>query len=130
VQLRRIVIERLNGERPAAGARREFYENARWLVLSLLFVREHLDQGDTLALTDDEKARAAEQTLEIANAIWATAQEAGFVSATEPYTSPRHFKSVFCSAADCQKLKAGAMKKLSEKKPTGTASGGMEEPKV
>jgi hypothetical protein len=129
VQLRRIVIERLNGERPAAGARREFYENARWLVLNMLFLREHLEQGETLALTNEEKARAAAQSLEIANAIWATAQEAGFVSATEPYTSPRHFKSVFCSAADCQKLKAGAMKKLNEK-PTGTASGGMEEAKV
>jgi len=59
------------GERPAAGARREFYENARWLVLSLLFLREHLDQGETLALTDEEKARAAGQTLEIANTVWA-----------------------------------------------------------
>ncbi|AMV32140.1 AIPR protein [Pirellula sp. SH-Sr6A] len=129
VQLRRIVIERLNGERPAAGARREFYENARWLVLHLLFLREHLEQGETLALTEEEKARAAAQTLEIANAIWATAQEAGFVSATEPYTSPRHFKSVFCNAADCQKLKAGAMRKLNEK-PTAIASDGIEEAKV
>jgi len=130
VQIRRIVIERLNGERPAAGARREFYENVRWLVLSLLFVREHLDQGETLALTEDEKAKVAAQTLEIANAVWATAQEVGFVSATEPYTSTRHFKSVLCSAADCRRLKAGAMKKLNEKKPTGTASGGMEDTKV
>lgn len=129
VQIRRIVIERLNGERPAAGVRREFYENARWLVLSLLFLREHLEQGETLALTDAEKTRAATQTLEIANAIWATAQELGLVSAAEPYTSPRHFKSVFCSEADCRRLKAGAMKKLNEK-PTGTASGGIEEAKV
>ncbi len=126
VQLRRIVIERLNGERPATGVRREFYENSRWLVLNLLFLREHLEQGETLILTEAEKARAAAQTLEIANAIWATAQELGHVSAAEPYTSPRHFKSVFCSAADCRRLKAGAMKKLNEK-PTGTASGGMEE---
>ncbi len=125
VQVRRIVIERLNGERPAAGARREFYENARWLVLSLLFLREDLDQGETLALTDEEKARAAGQTLEIANAIWAAAQEAGFVSAVEPYTAPRHFKSVFCSAADCQRLKAGAMKKLNER-PAAAASVGTE----
>jgi len=129
VQVRRIVIERLNGERPAAGARREFCENARWLVLTLLLLREHLEQGETLALTEEEKARTAAQTLEIANAIWAAAQEAGFVSASEPYTSPRHFKSVFCSAADCRRLKAGAMKKLNEK-PTGTTSGGMEEAKV
>lgn len=106
-----------------------FYENARWLVLHLLFLREHLEQGETLALTEEEKARAAAQTLEIANAIWATAQEAGFVSATEPYTSPRHFKSVFCNAADCQKLKAGAMRKLNEK-PTAIASDGIEEAKV
>lgn len=130
VQVRRIVIERLNSERPAVGARREFYENARWVVLNLLFVREHLDQGETLSLTELEKSRAADQTLKIADAIWSTAQESGFVSANEPYSSPRHFKSVFSSAADCQKLKAGAMKKLNEKKPTGTASGGMEEAKV
>jgi len=129
VQIRRIVIDRLNGERPTAGARREFYENARWLVLSLLFLREHFEQGPTLLLTEVEKAKAAEKTLEIANAVWSAAQEAGFVSATEPYTSTRHFRSVFCSAADCQKLKAGAMKKLNEK-PTGTTSGGMEEAKV
>lgn len=129
VQVRRIVIERLNGERPAAGVRRQFYENARWLVLSLLFMREHLAQGETLALTDAEKTRAATQTLEIANAIWATAQELGLVSTGEPYTSPRHFKSVFCSEADCRRLKAGAMKKLNDK-PTGTASGGIEEAKV
>ncbi len=129
VQIRRIVIDRLNGERPAAGVRRAFYENARWLVLSLLFLREHLDQGPTLVLSDEERAKAAEETLKIANAIWAAAQEAGFVSATEPYTAPRHFKSVFCSAADCQRLKAAAMRKLNEK-PRGTASTGTEGAKV
>jgi len=125
VQVRKIVIERLNGERPATGVRRDFYENARWLVLGLLFLRERLEQGPTLVLTKEEQAKAAEKTLEIANAVWEAAQEAGFVSANEPYTAPRHFKSVFCSASDCQKLKAGAMKKLNEK-PTGTASAGKE----
>ncbi len=123
VQVRRIVIERLNGERPAAGARREFYQNARWLVLSLLFLREHLEQGETLALTDEEKARAAAQTLEIANAIWVTAQEVGYVSAAEPYTSPRHFKSVLGNSNDCQSLKSGAMKRLNQKKTTAPSGG-------
>jgi hypothetical protein len=128
--VRQLVIERLNGERPAAGVRRAFYENARWLVLSLLFLREHLEQGATLTLTDAERAKASEQALEIANAIWAAAQEAGFVSAAEPYTAPRHFKSVFCTAEDCRKLKAGALKKLNDKATKPTAAGATEGAKT
>jgi hypothetical protein len=130
VQVRQLVIERLNGERPATGVRRAFYENARWLVLSLLFLREHLEQGPTLALTDAERAKASEQALEIANAIWAAAQEAGFVSAAEPYTAPRHFKSVFCRADDCQKLKAAALKKLNDKAAKPAAAGETEGAKT
>ena len=135
VQVRKIVIERLRQEmRTSTGIRKAFFENARWLVLSLLLLREHLEQGSTLNLTEDEKRKSSEQTLEIAEAIWTAAREAGFVSnaadgSGEPYQSPRHFKSVFCSAADCQKLKAGAMKKLNQK-PTGKVSGGTEEAKV
>lgn len=126
VQIRRIVIERLNAERPAAGVRRAFYENVRWLVLYLLFLREHSEQGESLRLTSDEQSQVGAKAIEIANAIWAAAQEAGFVSAAEPYTAPRHFKSVFCSAEDCKKLKAAAMKKLNEK-ATPPAAGGTTE---
>jgi hypothetical protein len=130
VQVRRLVIERLNGERPATGVRRAFYENARWLVMRLLFLRERLEQGPTLTLTDAERARANEQALEIANAIWVAAQNFGFVSAAEPYTAPRHFKSVFCNKDDCQKLKAEALKKLDEKVGKPATVGATEEPKT
>jgi hypothetical protein len=127
VQLRRIVIAQLNGERPVAGALREFYENARWLVLSLLFLRERLAEGKTIRLTETEKTQAATQTLEIASALWAAAQDTGFVTVAEPYTSPRHFRTVFGSAQDCRKLKASAMIKLNRK---STGAAGTEEDRV
>jgi hypothetical protein len=126
VQVRRIVIDQLKAQRPAQGVLRDFYENSRWVVLHLLLLREKLEQGPTLALTEPERARAVEQTLVIADAIWRDAQGRGLVSAAEPYTAPRHFKSVFCSADDCKALKAGAMRRLSQNATSPPAGGATE----
>jgi len=126
VQVRRIVITQLNAQRPAQGVLRDFYENARWLVLHLLLLRERLEQGSTLNLTADERQRAVDQTIVIADAVWATAQTLGLVSAAEPYTAQRHFKSILCSADDCKRLKGGALQRLYQQTPQPPAGAGTE----
>ncbi len=126
VQVRRIVIAQLNAQRPAQGVLREFYENARWLVLHLLLLREKLEQGASLNLSEEERQRATTQTIVIANAVLAAAQAVGLMSATEPYTAQRHFKSVFCNADDCKRLKGGALQRLYQQTPQPPAGAGTE----
>jgi len=49
VQARRAVVERMQeNTRASTGKRKEFFENARWLVLHLVFLRHHPERGEAL----------------------------------------------------------------------------------
>jgi hypothetical protein len=95
-------------------------------VLHLLLLRERLEQGATLNLSAEERQRATTQTIVIANAVLAAAQASGLMSATEPYTTTRHFKSILCSADDCKRLKSGALERLYQQTPQPQAGAGAE----
>lgn len=112
VQVRRAVFERMQAEgRASSGVRKAFFENARSLVLNLIFLRLRLEQGEALPLTADELAAITTHTLAIVEALWTASQNLGFVSkrvdgsGLEVFEQTRHFRSVFCSAGDCQQLR-------------------------
>jgi hypothetical protein len=116
VQTRQAVIERLKTEgRTAVGVRKAFFENARSLVLNLVFLQLRPEQGEPLTLTAQEKTAISEKAFEIAEAMWKAASNLGFVSERRDssgittYEAARHPKSVFCSAADCQRLRNAAL---------------------
>jgi hypothetical protein len=105
VQAKRAVIGRCqeNARASGPGKRKEFFENARWLILYIIFIRLHPERGDALQLAPAEIDGIRREADDVAEAIWTPA---------EPLGAHRHFKSVFCSFDDCRRLKGSAMATL------------------
>ena len=94
--------------RAATGKRKEFFENARWLVLHLIFLCYHPERGEELALCVGELDTLRQATDDVSEALWSLA---------DPLGQYRHFKTIFCSAADCQRLKRTTMGRLAQVPP-------------
>lgn len=107
VQTYQLVLERMRAEaRTSKGVRKAFFENGRWLILKILFVRLHPERGEDLELTPTIKAEIATKALEIGDALWKSYEEQGFASGNP------HARSVFSKAADCTRLYSATMTKL------------------
>jgi len=104
VQAQREVVRRCqeNG-RASTGKRKEYFENARWLILHIIFIRLHPEREDPLALTVDEISNIRREVDEIAEALWFLAEQ---------YGQHRHFRTVFSNVEDCRRMKAAAMARL------------------
>lgn len=122
VQTQRLVVRAMqdNG-RASTGIRKAFFENARWLVLNVIFLKLHPEQGEALSLTDAEIARVTQATVEYAEALLETCETTGFVtrrvnmaSGMEPYEQARHFRSIFSAAGDCQILRNALLARLAQ----------------
>lgn len=116
MQTRRAVFERMLAElRSSTGVRKAFFENARPLVLNLIFLRLRPEQGDLLTLSADALAAISTETIAIAEVLWRACEKQGFVSnrvdrsGIQVYDQVRHFCSVFCSSADCQQLRGATL---------------------
>lgn len=124
VQTQRLIIETMqNNARASQGIRKAFFENARWLVLNLVYLRLHPENGDDLTLSQAEKEQIIRKTIDIAEMLWLACEVLGFVSRrmdTGPeydiYEQPRHFRSVFCSAGDCQQLRNATLTMLAQER--------------
>jgi AIPR protein len=102
VQTKRLVIEQMqNDTRASTGKRKVFFENARWLVLNLIFLKLHPERGEELQLGAAELENIRRMTIEIAETLWGTVQ-----------TEIRHFKTVFSNVNDCLMLKARVLENL------------------
>jgi len=113
VQAQRIVVRAMqdNG-RTSTGVRKAFFENCRWLVLNLVFLKLRCEQGEELTLASNDASAIAAKAIEIAESLWQASEKLGFVSrragpaaGTDPYEQTRHFRSIFSSAADCRQLR-------------------------
>lgn len=122
VQTQRLVIKGMrDNARASIGARKAFFENARWLVLSIIFLTPHPEQGEALVLCADEEAKITQATVEYSEALFETCEATGFVSrqvtapsGMEPYEQARHFRSVFSVAGDCQVLRNSLLARLAQ----------------
>jgi AIPR protein len=120
VQLQRIVIRAMQDAGMAERrVRKEFFENAQWVVLSAIFGQLRLEQGNDLQLTDAERERVSQNTIQFAEELWMVCKEQGYLSLTvlgntELYNSVRHFKSVFSDANDCDRLRNGLLARLAK----------------
>lgn len=119
VQARRAVVRqmRAEGRAAAAGPRRTFFENARAVVLAVIFVRIRPEHSDQLSLTADELTALAAETIRAAEALWSACEDLGLVSrdtadGVEAYVTPRHFRSVFSDPADCRRLREATLARL------------------
>jgi len=119
VQARRAVITKMQVDaRLSTGIRRSFFENCRWLVLNIVFLRHRPEAGEVLALTPAETTALGTAASEIAEVLWTACEREGHVTARagavggEPYQQPKHFKSVFCAPGDCERLRAAVLAQL------------------
>lgn len=112
VQVQRVVKEALKTSE--TGVRKDFFENGRWLVLSVILLRMKPQRGDDLMLTAPEKMALTQATQNYAEGLWTVCQAHGFVSARAGggWEVPRHFRSVFSAAADCRLLRGALLANL------------------
>ncbi|WP_156254722.1 AIPR family protein [Sandarakinorhabdus oryzae] len=116
VQAQRIVLKGMGDSAKAAnGATKSFYTNARWIVLSAIYVRLKPQEGEALALTADEQAAISAAVSDYAEKLLAQAVAKGFAAyeavlgGLQVLTTQRDFQSVFKTQGDCQNL-FGALK--------------------
>lgn len=121
VQTQRKVIELMQSNgKSSSGVRKTFFEHARWLVLNVIFLKLHSEQGDRLELMPDEIRAISQRTIEIAEALWEVCVAQGFVSrkpiagGAEIFEQTKHFRSVFSSPSDCQTLRNNLLAKLAQ----------------
>lgn len=119
VQTQRAVIGRMRADmRASVGIRKAFFENARWLVLNLVFLQLHPEQGESLEVSSAELEAIAKKTIDISEKLWTVCETKGFVSRRaegvdgDAYEQTRHFRSVFCSAGDCKLLRGATLAAL------------------
>jgi hypothetical protein len=130
VQAQRVVIREMqnSGRATSSGIRKTFYENARWVILNVIFLKLRPEQGNELTLTTEEVSAITALTIEAAEALWGVCEEQGFVSRRqdaigEPYEQTKHFRSVFSAAPDCARLRGALLAKLNRPKPGAAAAG-------
>jgi hypothetical protein len=117
VQTQRAVVQAMKASaRAETGIRKAFFENARWLVLNVLFLRLKPEIGQALTLSENERNAISAEVNEISESLFAECEAKGFVVAREGaagglrgYETPRHLRSIFSAPGDCQLLRNGLL---------------------
>ncbi len=122
VQTRRVVVRLMQDEgRAHTGIRKAFFENARAVVLNVVFLKLRPQVSEGMALSADEVASITRMTIEAAEALWSACEDGGYVSrrATgtggEVYEQTRHFRSVFSNPGDCHRLRNATLARLARR---------------
>ena len=108
----------------STGVRKAFFENARWLLLNVLFVQLRYETGNELALSAEEIEQITVAAQEYAEHLWTICEAKGFVTRQEGtgnYESPTHLKSVFCNVTDCTMLRGALLARLNARAATFAA---------
>ena len=119
VQVQRLHVRVMKAAgRTEKGVRKAFFENARWLLLNMLFVKLRPQAGDEIMLSAQEMAKVSESSQSLADSLWVVCEAKGYVTkqwlanGDVRMESPRHFRAVFSSAEDCQRLRTALLAKL------------------
>jgi AIPR protein len=121
VQVQRLVIKAMKDSgKTASGVRKAFFENARWLILNVVFIKLRSEQGNELYLTSDEKSAVPQSTISFAEALWNVCEAQGYLSRKTiasggiQFDTTRHFRSIFSNASDCQILRKALLANLAQ----------------
>lgn len=104
--------------RTAEGVQKAFFENARWLLLNVLFIKLRPQAGDAMLLSADEVTKVAESARSSADVLWTICEEKGYVtkqllaSGEVQMASPRDLDSVFSCAEDCRQLRGALLAQM------------------
>ncbi len=112
VQAQRIVLDKFREFARAEPNRKAFFENGRWLILNLIFLRLKPESGEATMLSDEESASFSDAALTLSEEVWNACRSLGHVTNTQGggYTYPRHFRSVFCDSEDCRRVRGEALR--------------------
>ena len=125
VQIQRLVIKAMqdNG-RAASGVRKAFFENARWVLLNVLFIKLRLEQGNDLSLAANEVSAISQNILIFAEKLWSICEAKGYVTQQAlaggaiEFQTNRHFRSIFSTSSDCRILRAALLEELTQEQAT------------
>lgn len=110
VQAQRIVKQVMgDSARASTGALKSFYANARWVVLAAVFAKRKPQDGEPLALSEDEVASISAAVSDYAEKLLTVCVAKGIaaydnVAGQQVLRSTREFQSVFKTQGDCQNL--------------------------
>lgn len=112
VQAQRIVLDNLRELARAEPNRRQFAENGRWLILNLIFLQTHPENGETAALTVAEKSDLIDAAQTVSEDVWIACRTLGHISVAQAgsYSFPRHLKSVFSDKEDCRRIRGEVLR--------------------
>jgi len=107
VQAQRIVLEKFREFARAEPNRKSFFENGRWLILNLIFLRLKPDSGGSTLLSSIEIDSFSDTAITLAEEVWSACRTLGHVSVGQGggYTFPRHLRSVFSDVEDCRRIR-------------------------
>lgn len=116
VQAQRVVLDKLREFGRAEPQRKAFFENGRWIVLNLVFLRYQPQSGDALSLSAADIQQVSDATLAISEELWAVVRSLGLASDAGGggFHFPRHMRSVFCDKEDCRRLRSGVLARLNQ----------------
>jgi len=112
VQSQRLVISALKTSE--TGVRKEFFENCRWLILNVIFLKLRPEAGESLTLSAQEATDLGKAALEYAEELWTVCQSKGYVTSRVGggWETTKHFRSVFSSPGDCALLRSSLLAAL------------------
>lgn len=115
VQAQRVVQALLQTDE-SSQVRQDFFTFGRWLILRLVFLRQHPERGNDLLLSPGEVAALTADATRCAEALWQSCLTKGLV-ADGPggsYTAPTALQEVFALAPDCFRLRNAALGELNK----------------
>lgn len=112
VQAQRIVLDKLREFARAEPPRKAFFENGRWVILNIIFLRLKPEAGESTSLSTVEVNQFSDSALTISEEVWRSCQTLGHVNIAQGgnFQYPRHLRSVFCDPADCQRIRGEVLR--------------------
>ncbi len=124
VQAQRVVLDKLREFARAEPTRKTFFENGRWLILNLIFLRLKPESGEATSLSAGEITCFSNAALTVSEEVWCSCRSLGHVTVTQGggYAFPRHFRSVFCDSEDCRRIRSDVLRVVNTQNPTMVAT--------
>jgi AIPR protein len=121
VQIQRLVIKVMmqEGSNAERDDRKAFLQYARWVLLSVIFIKLRLEQSNDLQLTSDEINLVTQSTISFAEALWlefGTLENISVGLSMDDTLSWKHrfVYAVFSRSDDCDRLRNGLLARLAK----------------
>jgi hypothetical protein len=119
VQIQRLVIKVMmqEGSNAERDDRKAFFQYAQWVLLSVIFIKLRLEQGNDLQLASDEINLVTQSTISFAEALWLEFEEDKIILAGLSMNETESWKyevfyAVFSRPDECDRLRNRLLARL------------------